>query len=411
MVITAWLGTATAEASTTRVREGAELRLPTGAEPLQRLLVVARARGCHRARAAVRIDGHTIRTLTFRSRSRHATVDFATPPLPGQVTLLARRCGLTVTRLKPVAVAPAASAATAVPLGTAITERPLKDPAYVSTLLSTYQSVTTENELKMDHTQPHQGDWEFESADRVVDFATKYKLPIRGHTLIFGTQTPKWVNRIPLEALVKQTLEEQVTEVMSRYKNRIHEWDVVNEALHHDGGYRHNAFYDKLGPAYVEYAFRAARAADPKAKLFYNEIGAEWDNEKRAAMLKLVGNLNRQHLIDGVGLQMHMDIRNYPTYDELVSTMRLFESYGLEVEITEMDVTTDGLFGGDRFERQAEVFAEAGRACRAVAACTRFTVWGVGDRVSWLSPARMPLLFDSDFRPKPALTALVDALR
>jgi endo-1,4-beta-xylanase len=387
------------------------MQLPAGTAPLARLVVEARARGCRRAWGVVRVDGTPVWELSFRRQRRRASVELPMQPLPAQVSLSARGCGLSVTRLAPVLAPPAAFANTAVPLGTAITERPLSDPTYVATLLSTYQSVSTENELKMDRTQPRRGQYEFAAADRVVGFATAHKLPIRGHTLIFGTQTPRWVRDLPVEAVVKQALEDQVKTVMTRYRDRIHEWDVVNEALHHDGGWRSNPWYDALGPAYVDYAFRAARAADPKAKLYYNEIGAEWDNEKRAAMLRLVARLKAEKLIDGVGLQMHVDIRRAPSYDQLITTMRMFEALGLEVQITEMDVTADGLFAGNRFARQAAVYAEAGRACRAVAACKRLTVWGVSDRVSWLSPARQPLLFDADFRPKPALSAVLDALR
>jgi endo-1,4-beta-xylanase len=198
---------------------------------------------------------------------------------------------------------------------------------------------------------------------------------------------------------------------MGRYKQQVREWDVVNEALDDRGRYRSNPWLATLGPRYVELAFRMAREADPTAKLFYNEFAADVAGVKRDATYNLVRGLKAKGLIDGVGLQMHRTLADAPSREQLEETLRLYESLGLEVQITEMDV----LAGGDtslvdRLTIQAGAFRRAAEACAAVLACKRFTVWGVADKYSWMGADQLPLLFDSNFAAKPALGAVREVL-
>lgn len=313
----------------------------------------------------------------------------------------------------PGSAAPAARRA--IPLGTSIVLGHLRaDPAYRQALLAEFTQYSPENELKMNRVQPERGRFAFADADALVDFASAHGRTVRGHTLIYGKETPPWVGRLLLAEDVERELRAHVRGVMGRYRGRIREWDVVNEAVDTDGSFRPNAFYDKLGERYVEIAFDEARRTDPAARLFYNDYNGETDNFKRAAIASLVGKLRAKGLIDGVGLQMHTGIVGYPTGRELEDTMRLFARLGVEVQVTEMDVSAkgDGTQGSlaSRLELQASVFAGAANACQAVAACTRFTVWGVNDKYSWIGADQIPLLLDSAFAPKPALRAVRAAL-
>lgn len=387
--------------------DAAELRLPVAEGAVDRISVTARARGCERALMTVSVGGRLHKTVGFGRRWRRATIVFDPAPFAADVALAATRCRLKVRRVTAVPrTAPVA-------LGTAVTLKHVADERYATTLSANFASVTTENELKMDQTQPRSGEYRFENADRLVGWAAARSLPVRGHALVFGTQTPRWVwHQRQFPDMVRKTLRDHITTLVRRYGDRVREWDVVNEAIGHEGDWRSNAFYAALGPEYVEESFRAARHADPTAKLFYNEIGADLANPKQDAMFAMVGDLKAKGLIDGVGFQMHVSIHEGPSYEQLRATLERFAALGLEVQITEMDVDADGLSAPEeRLARQAQVYADAGRACRAVPACTRFTVWGVADHVSWLQPGKVPLLFDSSFAPKPALEALRLALQ
>ena len=303
----------------------------------------------------------------------------------------------------------------AIALGSSVVLKHLREDAdYEATLLREFTQFTPENELKMNRLQPERGRFDFADVDALVDYARAHGRTLRGHTLIFGKETPPWVGRLLFAEDVEDALRTHVRTVMQRYAGRISEWDVVNEALETDGTFKRNAWFDRLGERYVEIAFAEARATDPSARLFYNEFNAETNNPKRAAELALVRRLRERGLIDGVGLQLHTGIEGHPTRREIEETMRLLAGLGLEVQVTEMDVIAKGDAApgslAARLELQAAVFAAAADACQAVAACSRFNVWGVTDRYSWMGAEEIPLLFDAGYAAKPALAAVRAAL-
>jgi GH35 family endo-1,4-beta-xylanase len=298
-----------------------------------------------------------------------------------------------------------------VPLGASVIAAKLQtDLLYEAAFRQEFTSLTPENEMKMEWLQPERGQWNFEAADRLVAYAQSAGKDVRGHALVFGKQTPPWVGRLLLPDEAARALKEHITTVMQRYRGRVRTWDVVNEAFAADGTYRPNAWHDKLGNRYVELAFQYARAADPAARLVYNEFDAETGNAKRAAVVALVRKLRAKGLVDDVGLQLHTDVDKAPTKGQLLETMRLYESMGAGVEITEMDVLSKGDGKPEtlaaRLTRQADVFGVAATACAEVATCSRMTVWGVTDRYSWMGIDQLPLLLDAEFRPKPALAAV-----
>ena len=392
-----------------------------------RVVVRRGRRGCGR-RLVLSVDGGRPMRLKLGRRrlaERRLRVTLAPGPHVLRLSSRSRRCKVAVDRLllqAPAASAPAPAPAPAAPapaarvgLGTSVRLKLLRDdPAYAPALLGTFGSFSPENELKMEWTRPQKDVWNFEAADALVDYGAAHGLAVRGHTIIFGAQTPPWVQRELLPGAIRTVLEEQVRTVMSRYAGRIREWDVVNEAFDDGGRFRSNAFYTAMGELYVDRAFEVARAVDPAAKLYYNEINAEVDNPKRAAVVRLVQRLKTKGLIDGVGLQLHTAVGHAPTREQLLETMRLYESMGLEVQITEMDVDVvadqESRPLEDRAAEQTAIFATAAAACAEVAACTRVTVWGVTDRYSWLGSDRAPLLLDGMYQPKPALGAVRGAL-
>jgi endo-1,4-beta-xylanase len=332
-----------------------------------------------------------------------------------------------------------------VQLGSAVRLDALRrDSAYRDLFLSQYNALTPENEMKMPSLQPRRGVFDFNAADDLVAFAQEHHKAIHGHALVWGLQLPLWLIDHgatddlglhlpplsvgpPLDSVLGGLLttltgwerpellgimRDHITTVMRHFGDDVPEWDVVNEPLDADGNLQNNVWRRFVGPDYVELALRAARAANPRAKLFINEYAVEQPGPKRDGLIALVRDLKARGVpLDGVGLQYHTHVQGF--IDELTmrDTMLRLAKLGVQVQITEMDVGTSILDGtnAQRLQRQATAYGDAARACNAVAACTRLTTWGFTDRVSWLGPTEMGLPFDAQLRPKPAFEAIRSA--
>ena len=284
------------------------------------------------------------------------------------------------------------------PLGAAVSLDPARqDEAYRDAFLRTFSSLTPENAMKWSIVHPQPGKWDFEEADALVDMAGRTGRRVRGHPLVWDQQLPGWAGGGDVEA----NLREHVRTLASRYRGRIEQWDAVNEPLEDDGSLTPNPFQEALGERWIDLVFRIAREADPKARLFLNEIAAE-RGAKFRGLIALARRLKRRGVpIDGIGLQNHTTSDDFPSRRVLERDFAQIAALGLHVEITEMDVEGAA----------PEAYAAAAEACAAARNCTGLTVWGVTDRWSWIGEDKAPLPFDADGNPKPALRALARALR
>ena len=316
----------------------------------------------------------------------------------------------------PPEVAPGATSGRQLKLGAAVQRARLvdaRDPAYASTFAETFDSLTPELELKLEHLLPRPGAYDWAAADDLVAYAEAHRKEMRGHTLVWHRALPAWMlSRSWTREELLAFLKGHVAAVVGRYRGRIAEWDVVNEAFNDDGTWRKSLWYDVLGPGYVEAAFRFAREADPGAKLYYNDYGAEWMNAKSDAILALATRLRKAGVLDGVGLQAHFNAGWYTSGPDLAANMARFAAAGLEVEITELDVAMSSLHGSaeEKLRDQARIYGGIAAACQAQPACKQLTVWGVSDRYTWLTPSDVPLLFDAAYAPKPAYAAIRAAI-
>lgn len=370
-------------------------------------------------RLSVRIDGHGWHTLRLTRQWRDYDVPVQLKGGRHVVHLrfandrtVRGRCSRSV-RISEVRLNPGAQRR--VPLGAALSWPSAKaDSAYAAAAVREFDSFTPENEMKMSVVWRSPEHFEFAAADAMVDFARANGKEIHGHALVFDKQTPAWLARYPSAEQVAAAMRKYIHTTIGRYKDRVREWDVVNEAFDGAGRYRDSFWHQRLGSGFVELAFQYAREADPTARLYYNEYAAERRGPQRDAVYDLVRRLKERGLVDGVGLQMHTALYEEPSQAELEQTLGMYEALGLDVQITEMDVLArrDGNPASlaDRLATQAGVYGAAARACEAVVACKRFTVWGVGDRFSWRGAEELPLLLDADLRPKPALATVKDAL-
>ena len=304
-------------------------------------------------------------------------------------------------------------------LGATLGPEEAVDPGYAGTLAREFNALTPENALKMYATQNERGVWTFAAADAVVAFAEEHGMEVRGHTLVWGQDqfTPAWVKAITDPEELQQVTAEQIETVMTRYRGRIHRWDVVNEPLATLGTARAGSVWDDLlGPGWVADAFRTAHRVDPDAELWLNEYGTDWVPGKHQALLALVAELVADGVpIHGVGLQTHRISVAGPDRAAFEQQLRDYAALGLEVAITELDVVTSPT-DPQAAVKQAEAYRRILDACLAVAACREVTTWGVTDASTWLDaqgifpPPTRPLLFDEHLAPKPAYDAMRSAL-
>ena len=306
-------------------------------------------------------------------------------------------------------------AAASVPVGVAVEPDLLaRDEVYAATVLREFNAITPENAMKWGPVHPTERGWNFDPADQLVAFAEAHGLRVHGHTLVWHRQLPPWLDRLRTPRRVAAALAAHVETLVGRYQGRIAAWDVVNEAVGDRGGLRDTLFLRTLGEGYVAEAFRRAHAADPGARLYYNDYGAEGAGRKSDAVYALVRRLRDDGVpLHGVGLQMHLRATRPPEPAAITANVARLGALGLEVRISEMDVRIRTVRGGDPLARQRRVYRDAIAACVGMPGFTGVTFWGVSDRHSWVH-ARFgkdaPLLFDRDCAPKPAYFGVRDAL-
>jgi endo-1,4-beta-xylanase len=329
------------------------------------------------------------------------------------------------------------------PIGAAVDASSYK--THGALLKQHFNSVTPENEMKFDSLQHTQGTFTYAAADGIVDFARSNNMRVRGHTLVWHRQNPSWLFSGSAD-MVLAKLKAHIDAVVGHYKGKLYAWDVVNEAIMNDGKYRtgnesgdqqSSPWYQALGKSYIAEAFKYAHAADPDAKLFYNDF-YNYLPDKQQGIYDMLKELRDAGVpVHGVGLQCHLNIQPasdmthqgyYQDVLHLEQAIKLYASLGLEVQVTELDLSlyvpgvsytqdqfyTAATFTDEIKAKQAaryreffELFRKYGSAISGV------TFWGIADDNTWLSEfdsgrQDFPLLFDGNHAPKPAYDAVMD---
>jgi endo-1,4-beta-xylanase len=323
-------------------------------------------------------------------------------------------------------------------VGTAVRPYALSEAAYSETLAREYNMIEPEVAMKWEAVRPTEAAFDFREGDALVRFAQAHRMKIRGHCLVWDHSNPDWLAHGQFTpAQLATLLHEHINTVMKHYAGQVFAWDVVNEALDQNGHPKDSPWYNQpgiglsgKGAAYIEQAFRWARAADPQALLFYNEAEGEKLNPKSDAIYVMLKDFKRRGVpIDGIGLQMHISSTDF---DEaaLANNIARLAGLGLQVHITELDVALPLISAGndstgndsagsrareDDLQRQADVYRGVVRACLRSPGCTAIQTWGFTDKYSWIGShshhtmgAALP--FDQSYKPKPAYDAMMEEM-
>ncbi len=294
------------------------------------------------------------------------------------------------------------------------------DPLYGEVLAREFNGLVAENTMKLDVIQRVRGQFDFRQAEEMMTFAKQKKMKVRAVPLVWHDALPDWAqNKIFTRQEALSILREHIFTVMRHFRGRVFAWDVLNEGLSDKGpGLREEGpWFHSIGPEYVERIYHWAHEADPEAILFYNEYGIEGLSEKAERCYRWIKELLAHGVpIHGVGLQYHIQADNHPALPEVTRNIKRFNDLGLVVHITELDVWLPKNAVAADFQKQAMIYREVFETALAAPNCPAVFLWGFTDRYSWVPGISngtydQALIFDRDYRPKPAYKAIASVLR
>ena len=335
-------------------------------------------------------------------------------------------------------------------LGTATTEKELSPKSTKELILKHFNSITLGNELKPENMLDKAGcianaeagkDGEVavklnSSARSILNFARDNNISVRGHVLVWHSQTPGWFFKESYDAEADFVDKETMTARMESYIKGVfaaleaeypdvdfYAWDVVNEAWLDDGKPRQPGTYEQAPQgnlsgwtavygdnSFIPYAFEFARKYAPEGtKLYYNDFN-EYMPSKIESVVKMAEELKAKGLIDGIGMQSHLDVRQgsdaFPSPQMYEAAIKAYTETGLDVQITELDATVQG----ENFEVQAKYYSDIMDAIMKYSdKISAVVFWGTTDDQSWRKE-NSPLLFNSDYTAKPAYYQIVDGI-
>ena len=322
------------------------------------------------------------------------------------------------------------------------------DPVELGVVARDFNALTAENCMKPMFMQPNEGEYFFKASDYCVDFAEANSMVLVGHTLVWHAMTADWffkdeAGQLPGRELMLERMRTHIDTVVGRYKGRIAYWDVVNEAVLHQGAgnsakLRESPWLKAIGEDYIELAFRHTHAVDPDAKLYYNDYNMT-KKEKVDFVLEMVSEMRANGVpIHGVGMQGHWML-DWPALSDIEYTLRKFADAGIPVSITELDISvlpnapshsganvTDNIEYAEKYNPYSQSIPDEvlqGQADRYQeifelflkykSNIERVTFWGTSDAQSWKNSYPIkgrtdyPLLFDRKFNSKPAYHSLL----
>lgn len=319
-----------------------------------------------------------------------------------------------------------------------------------------------------------------ETIDGVLAIAKEHNIRMRAHTLMWHQQTPTWFFKkgyddngsVVDEATMNARLEFFVRTVMRYTMNKekeltgeagsiVYAWDVLNEYIHRSNAAAATTWTDVYGdmglrPTYVKAAFEYAydelkkQNVQDKVTLFYNDYDTYFSVDDELSLISYINEGEEAKICGGIGMQSHVDIKR-PTLEEYGKALKAFLNAGLEVQITELDITinfdtddTDGRTPSYAYKNEKETVDDQAAFTKdfmkqivdiqknrdktvSPKGITGITVWGISDQTSWRSSCK-PLFFTKkttrvkdavtgkyksiiSYSPKKSYDAIVEALK
>jgi len=298
----------------------------------------------------------------------------------------------------------------------------IDDPANAQ-LYRDNMSVATVTTYWKSNTHPYEGVYNWERSDRRMDFAEANGWDIHGHPLVWGEDAliPDWVLNKPLHE-AEGIMLDHIRTVVGRYRGRVDVWDVVNEAIDYFGNYRWCHWNKAMTGEYIIKAFREANAADPDAKLIYNDYHIETNLAKFETVKGLLGWIQSSGTrIDGLGWQLHIaspDLALDPDFP-LEQRMQEISDMGLENYVTELDIRIPDN-SEYWLEKQKQAYKKVAEIfLRNPTRGEYFQTWDLSDKYTWYdlfdnmfdedNIVDHPLPFDRNNDKKPAYWGLYEA--
>lgn len=297
-------------------------------------------------------------------------------------------------------------------------------------LLKNFSSLTAENAFKQAALNPSEGVWNFSEADIIADFCRENGLKLRGHCLVWGG-LGSWMTRdndgnLVSKEVLLQRMHDYITVVVTRYKDIVRVWDVVNEPFGFDrknGAFKHNDFLSICGEEYITKAFEFAHEADPTATLCLNETTVLKNRKKQKYLLEYLEKwINEGVPIHAVGIQSHWNLWVVnETPRRLQKAIDKLYALGLDIQITECDMRIDAVKNDifDTVPRNTELL-QSKKLSQMFAVLRKnkdkissVTFWGINDNRPQKTEDgqtfyRHELLFDRNSMPKNAFYAVCD---
>lgn len=324
-------------------------------------------------------------------------------------------------------------------IGAAVNSWQLADPDTMDIIKREFSSITCENEMKPDAFLDREasiasGEPEIrtDNVNDIMDMAEEAGLKMRGHTLVWHSQTPEWLfhedfdeekdyaDKDTMLARMETYIKKVLTFCKEEHPGLVYAWDVVNECASDENGLRTDSpWYKTIGEEYIEKAFEFARKyAEDGVKLYLNDYSTESPN-KRTTLFDVASNLHEKGLIDGFGMQSHHD-RQYFNADSVKTTiMKFAQLEGLEIQLTELDMhfneNSDEAMAeqADMYKQLFDVLVEM--ETDEFADITNVTFWGLNDKFTWLTGFKgedsYPLILDENNQPKPCYNAILEAAK
>ena len=317
--------------------------------------------------------------------------------------------------------------------------RNISNPEQIAIIKKDFNSITAENDMKPQPTEPAYGQFNWENADKIANFCRSNGIKLRGHCLMWHAQIGEWMYKDEKGDLVSkeklfQNMKHHITAIVERYKDVIYAWDVVNEAIS-DGGwqggrrgmgehpspYRNSPLYQIAGDEFIKKAFIYAREADPNVLLFYNDYNAA-DPGKRDRIYNMVKSMKEEGVpIDGIGMQGHYNVYG-PSMEDVDAALTKYSTIVKHIHITELDIRANQEMGGQlNFSRdggnisqvvktlQEDQYARLFKVLRKHKdVVDNVTFWNLSDRDSWLGARNYPLPYDENYKAKRVYSIIKD---